>query len=176
MSGHSKWKQIKHRKAASDAEKSKIFGKLARTIALEAKRAGGDATAPSLRAVIEKARSAHMPKENIERAIRTATESAQHLERVTYEMYGPGGVAIIIETLTSNRNRTAAELKHLLSTHGLSLASPGSAAWAFEKTADGWVAQQVTPVSEDAQKELGALLEALEEHDDVEDVFTNAGE
>jgi transcriptional/translational regulatory protein YebC/TACO1 len=96
------------------------------------------------------------------------------MEIVTYESYGPGGVAVIIEALTDNRNKAAQEIKHILSQHGSELAAPGSASWAFVKTHEGWVANTTTPL-EDADIELlGKLVEALEESDEVQDVFTNA--
>ena len=128
MSGHNKWSKIKHQKAASDATKSKVFGKLVRFITVEAKKANGDTNAPGLRVALEKARAANMPLDTVERAIAKATSDASaSMERVVYEAYGPGGVAVVIDALTDNRNRTAAELKHLLSKHGVALAAPGSA-------------------------------------------------
>jgi len=175
MSGHNKWSKIKHKKAASDASKSKTFGKLARMIAVESKRAGGDESAPSLRAAIEKARVENMPKENIERAIaKGAGGESENLEMVVYEAYVPGGSALIIEALTDNRNRTASEIKHILSKHGVELASPGSAAWAFEKT-DGIYKPKTTVKLADTDREKVDLLSgALAEHDDVDSVYTNA--
>src|SRR3989338_7058585 len=106
MSGHSKWAKIKHQKAATDAKKSKVFSKLVRYIAVEAKKAKGDRNAPGLRVAIDKARAANMPGENIDRAIEKAAGGSD-MERVTYEAYGPGGVALIIEGLTDSRNRTS---------------------------------------------------------------------
>ncbi|PIR82519.1 YebC/PmpR family DNA-binding transcriptional regulator [Candidatus Kaiserbacteria bacterium CG10_big_fil_rev_8_21_14_0_10_59_10] len=181
MSGHSKWSKIKRQKGANDAARGVVFGKLARRIAVESKLAGGDVNAPSLRAAMDAARAANMPKDNIERAVaKGASADAAALESVTYETYGPGGAAIIIDALTDNRNRTAAEIKHLLSKLGLELAAPGSALWAFEKT-DGVSAEgakyepkTTVPLSEEDDAKLMEILGAIDEHDDVQEVYTNA--
>jgi YebC/PmpR family DNA-binding regulatory protein len=175
MSGHNKWSKIKRQKGASDAAKSNIWGKIAKRIAVESKLAGGDVNSPTLRTMIDKAKKENMPKENIERAIAkgTATDAAL-LESITYETYGPGGAAIVIEALTDNRNRTAQEIKHLLSKNGLALAAPGSALWAFEKTHEGYTPKTMVPISEDDDKKLMEIMEAIDEHDDVEEVYTNA--
>ena len=175
MAGHNKWSQIKHKKAATDAKRSQVFSKYSKLISIEAKRAGGRVDDPGLRAVIERARAVDMPKENIERAIQKGNSgTGDDLERVTYETYGPGGSAILIETVTDSRNRTAQELRHLLSSLGYALAEPGSAAWAFKKIGASWEPTTTTPLSENDEKGLEELLTALDEHDDVEDVFTNA--
>ena len=174
MAGHNKWSKIKHKKAATDAQKSMIFGKLSRLIKLEAKKCNGDVNSPSLRAAIDKAKAANMPKDNIERAIKSATEPGANLEDVTYEAYGPGGTAIIIEAVTDSRNRTAAEIKHILSKREIELAAPGAAAWAFTKGPEGWQPNQTTEISDEDGEKLGDLMEALEEQDDVQDVYTNA--
>jgi YebC/PmpR family DNA-binding regulatory protein len=176
MSGHNKWSKIKHKKAASDAEKSKIFSKLVRLIQVESRRAKGDENDPGLRTAIEKAKKESMPKENIERAVKKgAGGEGNDMEAITYETYGPGGIAIMIQTLTDNRNRTAAEIKHILSLQGYELANPGSAAWAFQKTGSELVPTTTIPLSSDEDGEkLANLVEALEEQDDVQDVYTNA--
>jgi len=175
MSGHNKWSQIKHKKGATDAKKSNVWGKLGKRIAVESKKANGDVNSPSLRSVIENARKENMPKENIDRAVAKgiSTEAAD-LESITYETYGPGGAAIIIETLTDSRNRTAQEIKHLLSERGLALAAPGSAAWAFEKTGEGWAPKTMVPLSDEDDEKLMKILEEIDAHDDVEEVYTNA--
>lgn len=176
MAGHNKWSKIKHKKAVADAKKSREFSRLARLITVTAREAGS-ADAPSVRAAIEKARAANMPKENIERALARALDSdAASLESVLYEAYGPGGVAILIDTLTDNRNRTVQEVKHILSQHGGSLGAPGSAQWAFVKTAEGWEATTRVPLSPEDAERLKKLITALEEHDDVEAVFSNEEE
>ena len=174
MGGHNKWSQIKRQKGANDAAKSNAWGKLSRRITVESKKASGDVNAANLRAIIEKARKENMPKDNIERAVAKVTSEADSLESVTYETYGPGGAAIVIEALTDSRNRTAQEIKHLLSEYGLSLASPGSALWAFEKTAEGYISRTATPLSGADSELLMKILESIDAHDDVEEVFTNA--
>jgi len=175
MSGHNKWSKIKNKKAVTDAQKSAMFGKMARLIAVESKKAGGDVSSPGLRAAIEKARSVNMPKDNIERAIAKGTSAdTAELESVTYETYGPGGAAIIIDALTDSRNRTAAEIKHLLSKNGYELASPGSALWAFESTPGGYEPKTIVSVSEEDGERLTKLIEILEEQEDVQDIYTNA--
>ncbi len=175
MSGHNKWSKIKHKKAATDAAKSKVFGKFARLIAVESKKANGDVTAPALAAVIMRAKAESMPKENIERAVAKGTSAeGGDLESLMYEMYGPGGCAILIDILTDNRNRTAAEVRHLVSKLGFELATPGSAAWAFTKGAEGYEPNTTTEISEEDGAKLETLLDALDEHDDVQEVYTNA--
>jgi len=136
MAGHSKWANIRHRKAAQDAKRGKIFTKLAREITVAAREGGGDPEKnPRLRAAIEKARKFNMPKENIERAIKRGTGelAGESYEEVTYEGYGPGGVAIIVKCLTDNRNRTAAEVRHAFSKHGGNLGTSGCVSWMFER-------------------------------------------
>ncbi len=173
MAGHSKWAKLKHQKAITDARKSKVFSKLVRFIAVEAKLAKGDRSAPGLRAAIEKARAANMPSENIDRAIEKAAGSGE-AERVTYEAYGPGGAALIIEGYTDNRNRTSQEIKHLLSLHGGSLAAPGAAMWAFTKGAEGLEPATTVELSDEDGQKLADLVDVLEENDDVNAVSTNA--
>lgn len=177
MSGHNKWSKIKHKKGATDAKKSKVLSKYSRLITLESKRAGGDVNAPALRAVIERAKRESMPKDNIDRAVaKGAGGEGGDLQEVLYETYGPGGTAILITALTDNNNRTAAEMKHLLSKAGYALGAPGSAAWAFTKTDAGYVpATPVTLTDEDGEK-LAELVEAIEEQDDVQDIYTTADE
>ena len=175
MSGHNKWSQIKHQKGAADAAKSSIWGKLSRRITVDSKAAKGDITTPSLRTYIEKAHKANMPKDKIEKAAANGVGTdAGEMESITYESYGPGGAAIIIETLTDSRNRTAQEVKHLLSKNGLALAAPGSAAWAFEKTHEGYQPKTTVSLSADDHAALMKILEELDAHDDVEEVYTNA--
>lgn len=161
---------------ATDAKKGKMFGKLARLVALESKKAKGNINAPGLRAVIEKAKSINMPNENIERAIKKgAGGDAGEMEEVLYEGYGPGGVAIIVEGLTDNKNRTSAEIKHLLSKHGASLAAMGAASWAFEKIPEGFVPKTFVELSKEDGESFEKLIDELEDNDDVQEVYTNAG-
>jgi YebC/PmpR family DNA-binding regulatory protein len=136
MSGHSKWSSIKHKKAATDAKRGKLFTKLARAIQVAAREGGGDPEANHpLAAAIEKARSYSMPKDNIQRAIDRGTGAADggQIERALYEGYGPAGVAVLVEALTDNRNRTSAEVRHAFDKNGGSMGEPGSVAWQFEK-------------------------------------------
>ncbi len=175
MSGHNKWSKVKHRKEATDARKSKTFGKLAQLIAVESRLAAGDTSAPGLAAVIAKARAANMPADNIERAVKRGTGGeAAALERVTYEAYGPGGAALIIEALTDSKNRATNEIKHILSEHGGSLATPGAATWAFRKTENGWEPVSSLALDADTDAALRSLIEALEESNEVQSIVTNA--
>ena len=177
MSGHNKWAQIKHKKAITDSKKSKIFSKLVRYIGVEAKLSGGK-DSPGLRVAIKKAKKVNMPGDVIERAVKKASEAGTHMERIMYETYGPGGVGIIIETLTDSRNRTAQDIKHILSKNGFALAGIGSVAWGFvkENSPEGSVWKSTTTISlSDADLELlDKLVEELEENDDVQDIYTNA--
>lgn len=175
MSGHNKWSKIKRQKGASDAARSDAWGKLAKRIAVESKLVKGDVNSPTLRTMIEKAKKENMPKDNIERAVaKGISEGAASLEHIIYETYGPGGAAIIIQTVTDSRNRTAQEIKHVLSKNGLALAAPGSALWAFEKTAEGYEPKTTVPLSETDHEALIKILEVIDAHDDVEEVSTNA--
>ncbi len=136
MSGHSKWSTIKRKKGAADAKRGKIFTKLIREIATAARIGGGDADAnPRLRLAIDKARSANMPKDNIERGILKGTGGGEGeaYEEVTYEGYGPGGTAVLVNTLTDNRNRTVSEIRHVFSKAGGNLGENGCVAYLFEK-------------------------------------------
>ena len=137
MSGHSKWHSIKHKKAVVDARRGQHFTKLARAITVAAREGGGDADGnPALALAIQRARDASMPKDNIERAIAKGTGAGvdtEQIETVLYEGYGPGGVALLIEALTDNHNRTGADVRHALSKHGGSLGEPGSVSYLFDK-------------------------------------------
>jgi YebC/PmpR family DNA-binding regulatory protein len=235
MAGHSKWASIKHKKKAVDAKRGALFTKLTRAITVAARDGGDPEANPALALAVQKARDASMPKDNIERAIVKGTgadSDADAFESVLYEGYGPGGVAILVEALTDNRNRTGSEVRHVFTKHGGSLGEPGSVAWTFEKKGeivvdgsryaeddllaaidagaedvalDGDVWEIVTgptdvaavrdalaaegveiesaelvqrpttrtPVDEDRVRTLMNLIEALEEHDDVQAVHAN---
>ena len=151
MAGHSKWASIKHKKAATDAKRGKLFTKLARAIAVAAREGGGDPEGnPSLATAIEKAKSYSMPKDNIQRAIDRGTgegADADAIERILYEGYGPGGVAILVDALSDNRNRTGSEIRLAFDRHGGSLGEPNSVAWIFEKR--GVIAVDASSHSED---------------------------
>lgn len=176
MSGHSKWSQIKHKKAATDAKKGQIYGKLARMITISAREKGSDPNAnPVLRVAIEKARAENMPSDNIDRAIKRASgKDTETLSEVMFEAYGLGGVAILITGITDNSNRTTNEVKHILTEHGAKLAGPGSAKFLFQKTANGWQAINLMTVDEAIKEQLTKLFEALDDHDDVQDIYSNA--
>ena len=137
MSGHSKWASIKHKKAATDARRGQLFTKLARAISVAAREGGGDPDSNfTLSAAIQKARDYSMPKDSIQRAIDRgigAGADGETIERVLYEGYGPSGVAVLVEALTDNRNRTSADVRHTFDKNSGSLGEPGSVAWVFEK-------------------------------------------
>ncbi|MDQ4029815.1 MAG: YebC/PmpR family DNA-binding transcriptional regulator [Actinomycetota bacterium] len=238
MSGHSKWSSIKHKKGAADAKRGKLFSKLSRALIVAAREGGGDPVANlALQNAIEKARSYSMPKENIERAIAKGTGAgadAAAFEAIVYEGYGPSGVAVLVEALTDNRNRTASEVRHIFAKHDGNLGTSGAVAWLFERrgvllvSADGTDEDELTlaaaeggaddvspegssfqvvcapealgPVrvaiegagiaiesvevtmlpkttveveDEAAAKKILRLMDALEEDDDVQDVYSN---
>lgn len=176
MSGHSKWSQIKRQKSVTDSARSRVFSRFARLITLESKKADGAVSTPSLAAVIARAKAANMPKDNIERAIAKGTsKDSGSLEQVVYEAYGPGGTAILIDTLTDNKNRTTQEIKHLLVLQGIELATPGAASWAFTKAEGVYVPKEPgVDIAGGDEERLSSILEALDEQDDVQRVFTNA--
>lgn len=237
MAGHSEWANRKHRKARQDAKKGKLFSKMAREITVAARDGGDPETNSRLRMAIERAREFSVPSDNIERAIKRGTGelAGQEFSELLYEGFGPGGVAVMLRILTDNRNRTAAEVRHLFSRHGGSLGENGSVAWMFERkgvlqtegkpvadedemlllaveagaedfkvNADGYeiitspedledvrqglaaagiselasydityVPTTETAVDGEEAQQLLRLLEALEDHDDVQDVYSN---
>jgi YebC/PmpR family DNA-binding regulatory protein len=159
VSGHSKWSSIKHKKGAADAKRGKLFSKLSRAIIVAAKEGGPDPAANlALQNAIEKARSYSMPKDNIERAIARgsgADSDAQAFETVVYEGYGPSGVAVIVEALTDNRNRTASDVRHVFTKNDGNVGAPGAVAWLFER-------RGVVLVSGDGVDEDDLMLAAAE--------------
>lgn len=168
MSGHSKWHSIKHKKAATDQARGKLFAKLLRQVEVAAREGGGDPEAnPTLRTYVQKCRDASVPLDNIERAIKRGTGELEGVryESVAYEGYAPNGVAMYVECLTDNRNRTAAEVKNIFTKNGGSLAEPGAVAWLFQRKGIV-VVDKASGVDEDA-----LMLAALEAGaDDVEDL------
>ena len=173
MSGHSKWAQIKHKKGAADAKRSKLFSQMTRALTLAAREKGNDpAMNPTLRTAIEKAQSVNMPKDTIERAIKKAQSNEETLSRVRYEAYGPGGAAFIIEGITNNNNRTYNEVRNILENHHAKMA-PGSAVWAFENKNDEWIAKTTVLVDEENRRKVENLIVVLEDHEDVHGVYTN---
>lgn len=236
MSGHSKWAQIKRKKGVADVKKGAVFTRLGRELALAAREGGGDPDSNfALRLAVDKARTNNMPKENIERAIKRGTgelNEGGQLEDVTYEGYGPGGSALLVQVLTDNRNRAASDVRHIFTRSGGNLAAANAVAWMFEKRglitlegvknpdelelelidagaedfkADGnvldvycapdqlkalrdalekrkipitsaelaWIAKATAQVTDDQAVQTMRLMEALEEHDDVQKVFSN---
>jgi len=159
MSGHSKWSTIKHKKGAADAKRGKVFTRIIKEMTIAARLGGGDAEGnPRLRAAVAEAKANNMPKDNIERAIKRGTGEIEgvNYEEVTYEGYGPGGVAIIVDALTDNTNRTTPEIRHMFEKHGGNLGTPGSVRFQFEKK--GYFAVEKKSVGEDRLMEL--VLEA----------------
>ena len=175
MSGHNKWSKIKHKKAATDAQKSRVFSKHAALIAMEARKAGGNATSPGVLAAVERAKKDSMPKDNIERAIAKGSGAGSTaLEEVIFEAYGPGGTAMIITAVTDNNNRTAPLIRHAFSKAGFQLGAPGSAMWAFSKVNNMYVPTTPLELNDTDGEKLATLVETLEEIDDVHDIFTTA--
>lgn len=178
MAGHNKWSKIKHKKKKQDKKRSKKFSKLVKKIQAEAKRCDGDLDDPGLQAVIEQAKEADMPKDNVEAAIERATSEADGEQEITYEAYGPGGAAMVIEAHSSNRNKSAAEIRHILSENGYELAKPGATTWAFKETRDEdnnrvWEPETTSPISDEDTEKLNTLIEKLKENEEVQEVFTN---
>jgi YebC/PmpR family DNA-binding regulatory protein len=179
MSGHSKWHSIKHKKAAVDAKRGKIFTQVIKEITVAARLEGGDPEGnPRLRLAIDKAKSVNMPKDNIERAIKKGTGELEgvHYEEFLYEGYGPGGVAVLVEVMTDNRNRTVSEMRHFFSKHNGKPGEAGSVAWMFEKK--GLILLEKTAVEEDALMELAleAGAEDILEDETNWEVRTNPSE
>jgi YebC/PmpR family DNA-binding regulatory protein len=175
MSGHSKWASIKHKKAIVDSKRGKLFTKLARAVTVAAKEGGGDIDGnPSLALAVQKARDASMPKDNIERAIAKGTGAgadAAALETILYEGYGPGGVALLIEAVTDNRNRTGADVRHALSKGNGSLGEPGSVAYNFDKK--GVIAVDGERYTEDdLMVAIDAGAEDIALEDDIYEIVT----
>src|SRR5689334_5163316 len=176
MSGHSKWASIKHKKAVVDQRRGQHFTKLSRAITVAAREGGGDLDGnPGLALAVQKARDASMPKDNIERAIAKGTGEgvdADSIDTVLYEGYGPGGVALLIEALSDNRNRTGADVRHLLSKHGGSLGEPGSVAYLFDR--QGVIVVDADRYSEDdlmVAIDAGAL-DIVQDEDEVLEILT----
>lgn len=177
MSGHSKWSNIKYRKELVDKKRGKIFSKISRLISLAAKEKGGDPEANSkLRLAIEKARQVNMPKDNIERAVKKGTGQLEgtKMEEVSYEAYGPSGVALVIEVITDNRNRALSEIKHILGNFGGKMAEAGSVKYLFDKKGADWEPKYPLEINDAKTKEqLEKLFEALDDNDDVQEIYSN---
>lgn len=177
MSGHNKWSKIKNKKGEADAKRGAVFNKLSREIFVAAKAGGGDpAMNASLRMVLDKARAANMPKDNINRAIKKATDvgDTTNYDEITYEGYGPGGVAILVHTLTDNKKRTDANLHTIFTRNGGNMGSTGSVAYMFDRKGHLVIEREGLDLSEDDM--LGMILEAgaddLKTTDDVFEILT----
>jgi len=175
MSGHNKWKQIKHKKEAVDKKRGQLFVKLLNAVRIAAKDEPNSDFNPRLRTVIEKAKKAHVPQENIERALKQSDN--KNLEEVVVEAYGPAGSAIIIEAITDNTSRTINEIKNILSDYGAKFAEQGSVRWAFLPPSNIdtlWQPKFKQELSLKDQQKFNELIEALEEQNDVQKISTNA--
>lgn len=176
MSGHSHWAGIKHKKEITDQKRGRAFSKLLKAISAAAKTETNPDFNPRLRTAVAKAKEASVPQDNIDRAIKKASEVDANLEDLTFEAYGPGGVAILIEAISDNKNRTVQEIKLVLKENSGKWAEGGSVLWAFEKNVDNennWRAKFPQDVSDEDKELVGRLVEALEENDDVQGVYIN---
>lgn len=180
MAGHSHWSKIKYRKEATDAKKSQAFSKMAREITVAVREGGGNPEFnPKLKLVIEKAKSINLPAENIERAIKRGTGeiTGPKLELILLEAYGPGGIAIIIEGITDNKNRALTEIKQILSQYNGKLADQGSVKWMFErKEKKGrleWTPKYEIEIPEKDRGVAEKLFEALDESDSIQEIYSN---
>jgi YebC/PmpR family DNA-binding regulatory protein len=179
MSGHSKWATIKHKKAAADSKRGKIFTKIIKEITIAARLGGSDPdTNPRLRMAVQNAKSANMPADNIKRAVMKGTGElpGQIIEEVVYEGYGPGGVALYIEVMTDNKNRTVAEIRHILGKHNGNLGASNSVAWKFDRK--GLITLKSTDLNEEQLLELAleAGAEDLKNDDDICEIYTDAAD
>ncbi|HEX4104569.1 MAG TPA: YebC/PmpR family DNA-binding transcriptional regulator [Candidatus Paceibacterota bacterium] len=180
MSGHSHWAGIKHKKEATDQKRGKVFSRLLAAISAAAKSEPNPDFNPRLRTAILKAKESSVPQDNIDRAIKRASEPDANLDELVFEAYGPGGVAILMEAVSDNRNRTIQEVKTVLRDFGGKWAETGSVQWAFEAAPAhqgderGWQAKFPQGISPDDKKKLEVLLETLSEVEDIQNVFTNA--
>jgi YebC/PmpR family DNA-binding regulatory protein len=179
MSGHSKWSSIKHKKAATDAKRGKIFTKLIKEITVAARMGGGDIEAnPRLRAAVQAGKAENMPKDNIERAIKKGTGELEGVsyEEIIYEGYGPGGAAVLVESLTDNKNRTVADIRSIFGKNGGNLGENGCVAWMFDKK--GYIAVARSAVDEDTLMEtaLEAGAEDIREDNGNYEVITEPGD
>jgi len=177
MSGHSKWSTIKHKKGAADAKRGKIFTRILKEMTVAARMGGGDYQTgnPRLRAAVAEAKANNMPKDNIERAIKRGTGEIEGLtyEELTYEGYGPGGVAVMVETMTDNTNRTTPEIRHIFEKCGGNMGTPGSVRFQFERK--GYFAVEKSAVSEDKLMEvaLEAGADDLQTEDEGFEIYTS---
>ena len=177
MSGHSHWAGIKHKKALTDAKRASVFTKLGRLISIAAREGGGSSeTNFKLKLAMDQARAANMPKENIERAIRRGTgelKDATQIEDIVYEAYGPGGIMMVIKTLTDNKNRTVGEIKAILGKFGGKLGGVGSVMWNFEIFGSEYKPKNIMETDEKVKAQYENLLESLDNLEDVQEIYDN---
>ena len=177
MSGHSHWAGIKHKKTLTDQKRGQLFSKLLNAVALAARQEPNPQFNPRLRTAIEKARENNVPSDKIEGAIRRASDAKENLEELLLEAYGPEGVAILIEAITDNKNRTVAEVKKILSDNDAKWADPGSVSSAFEQakgeSGPVWQEKFKQQISPEVQIKLQKLIEELLEQNEVQEVYTN---
>ncbi len=176
MSGHSKWATIKHKKGALDAKRGKIFTRLIKEITMAAKGGGDSEKNPRLRTAVTAAKAENMPADNIKRAIQRGTGELPGVtyEEITFEGYGPGGVAVLVETSTDNRNRTVSDIRHVFSKNGGNMGTSGSAGITPEHSELGMIPSNYIKLEGQQARTMLKLMEAMEEHDDVQNVYTNA--
>ncbi|PIR88967.1 MAG: hypothetical protein COU07_03700 [Candidatus Harrisonbacteria bacterium CG10_big_fil_rev_8_21_14_0_10_40_38] len=172
MSGHSHWSQIQRKKGANDQKRGLLFSKLLKAISITARENPDPQFNPRLRTMIDKARAANVPNDNIDRAIKKSSGTS-NLSEVLIEAYGPEGCAILVEGITDNKNRTISEIKHILSQNDAKIAELGSVLWSFEKRDNEWVSKFSNQISEESIKKIDKLISLLEDHPDVQRVITN---
>jgi len=176
MSGHSHSKTIKHKKEITDQKRGRLFSKLLNAVAIASRQEPNLQFNPSLRTAVEKARESNVPQENIDRAIKRASEE-KNLEELIIGAYGPEGVVLLIEAITDNKNRAIPEIKKILSEHNAKFAEPESVRWAFDPLTsrdDRWQAKFKQELSEENKNKLSQLIQALENQDDVQKIYTNS--
>jgi len=176
MSGHSKWSTIKHKKAVTDAKRANVFTKLGRLISVAAKEGGNPDANLKLKLAIDQARAVNMPKDNIERAIKRGTgelKDQANIEEIIYEAFGPGGIMMVIKTLTDNKNRTVSEIKTILGKFSGKLGGIGSVMWNFKISESEYKPKNIMKVDEAELQKFASLRKALEDQDDVQKVYDN---
>lgn len=173
MAGHSHWAGIKHKKGALDQKRGVLFSKLLRAISVAAKQEPDPQFNPRLKTAVEKAKENQVPQEKIENAVKRANETADNLEELTIEAYGPEGAAILIEAITDNKNRTISEIKKSLGESGAKIAEPGSVLWTFESKDGDRQAKFKQEISKESRGRIEKIMEGMKERDDVQKIYVN---
>jgi YebC/PmpR family DNA-binding regulatory protein len=176
MAGHSHWAGIKHKKEAEDKKRGAMFSKILSAITASARTNPNPEFNPKLRSLIEKAKDLKVPQENIQKAIERVNSASEAQEELLVEAYGPGGTAFLIEAVTNNKNRTISEIKSLFNDLGLKWAEPGGVRWAFEEDTTNfvWVPKFKQEINNEDKNKIKEMLSKIEEHPDVQKVYTNA--